>query len=84
MLKREDVLSLGYLAKAKFNGSYRGMRFMLEKDGEDGLKVWAWPEPYGFDYTQEEKKSCTVTFDDEGLDQAIGWLNEIYEQFKAR
>ena len=41
MLKREDVLSLGYLAKAKFNGSYRGMRFMLEKDGEDGLKVWA-------------------------------------------
>ncbi len=83
MLKREDILSLGYLAKARFNGSHRGMRFMLEK-GDSGLEVWAWPEPFAFDYTQEEKFSCRFSFDEDGLDQAINWLNEVYEKIKVR
>ena len=84
MLKREDVLSLGYLAKAKFNGSYRGMRFMLEKNGDGGLTAWAWPEPYAFDYTKEEKQSCQLPFDEKGLEDAIEWLNSVYEQVRAK
>ena len=49
MLTRDDVLSLGYLKKATFHGSYRGMRFQMQKSSreeETFLLVYAWPEPF--------------------------------------
>lgn len=80
MLKRKDVLSLGYLKKTTFNGSFEGVRFRLqktEKDGDTLLKVWAWPEPFSFDQTAEEQKiSCELPFHEEGIEQAVMWLNE--------
>lgn len=82
MLKREDVLSLGYLKKTAFRGSYQGMRFQMqkeEKEDEKLLKVYAWPEPFAFDKTEEEKKvDREFPFDNEGIDLAIVWLNEIH------
>lgn len=41
MIKREDILSLAYLKKADFSGSYQGMRFRFHKgeketEGEEG------------------------------------------------
>ena len=31
MLKREDFMPIPYLKKAKFTGSYQGMRYRMEK-----------------------------------------------------
>jgi len=89
MLKREDVLSMGYLKKTPFKGSYRGMRFMLQKAEDEGtgttfLRAWAWPEPYSFEHTDEGKKlQERFPFDETGVTDAIAWLNKVYEEVVA-
>ena len=88
MLTREDVLSLGYLKKAVFHGSYRGMRFQLQKDSledETILRAYAWPEPFTFDKTADELKiSQHFGFTNEGLEQSIQWLNQVYPSIKKK
>lgn len=49
--------------KESYTGSYRGMRFKMMKaqvgEGEEErtvLRVIHWPEPYGFEATEEEKR----------------------------
>ena len=82
MLTRDDVLSLGYLKKATFRGSYRGMRFQMQKasrDEETILLVYAWPEPFTFDKTADELKiSQEFSFTNEGLAQSVDWLNSVH------
>ena len=49
-------------------------------------QVYHWPEPYGFDATKEElKTSRDFSFDEEGIQAGIDWLNEAYEkQYEKR
>ncbi|MDE7267047.1 MAG: hypothetical protein K2N89_06250 [Lachnospiraceae bacterium] len=88
MLKREDFLSLNFVKKEDFTGSYKGMRFMLHQETveeEKKLKVYIWSEPFGFDATpDEEKLSELFAFSEEGLAQAIDWMNERYEFVRMR
>ena len=82
MLTRDDVLSLGYLKKAVFHGSYRGMRFQMQKSSRDEetiLQVYAWPEPFTFGNTADELKiSQEFSFDNDGLAQSVDWLNTVH------
>ena len=82
MLTREDVLSLGYLKKAVFHGSYRGMRFQLQKETKEEetvLRAYAWPEPFTFAKTPDEQKVFQdFGFTNEGLEQSIDWLNQTH------
>ena len=82
MLTRDDVLSLGYLKKAVFHGSYRGMRFQMQKSSRDEetiLQVYAWPEPFTFGNTADELKiSQDFSFDNDGLAQSVDWLNTVH------
>jgi len=82
MLTRDDVLSLGYLKKAVFHGSYRGMRFQMQnpcRDEETFLLVYAWPEPFTFDKTADELKiSQEFPFNNDGLEQSVDWLNTVH------
>ena len=88
MLKREDFLSLNFVKKEDFTGSHKGMRFMLHQETleeEKKLKVYVWSEPFGFDATpDEEKLSELFAFSEEGLAQAIDWMNERYEFVRMR
>lgn len=88
MLKRENFLSLNFVKKEDFTGSYKGMRFMLHQETveeEKKLKVYVWSEPFGFDATpDEEKLSELFAFSEEGLAQAIDWMNERYEFVRMR
>lgn len=90
MLKREDVLSLGYLKKTQFKGSYRGMRFMLVKEKsaegeEECLACWVWPEPYAFDHTKEsEKRKKEFPFSEEGIEASVEWMNQIHREIADR
>lgn len=88
MLSREDFLSLNFVKKEDFTGSHRGMRFMLHQETveeEKKLKVYIWSEPFGFEATPDEEKSSRLfEFSEEGLSQAIDWMNENYEDIKVK
>lgn len=83
MLKREEILSLGYLKKTAFSGSSEGMRFRLlkeTKEEETILRVYAWPEPFAFDHTPGEQiLSCEKAFSEDGIADAVQWLNEMHD-----
>lgn len=86
MLTRAEFLSLNFVKKEDFTGSYQGMRFMLHQETveeEKKLQVYIWPEPLGFEATPDEKKlSELFPFNEEGMAQAIEWMNERYELVK--
>lgn len=76
------------LKKEAFSGSHHGMRYLM--NGDDGknsttFTVWIYPEPWCFEQTPEkEKESASFPLSDEGMDQAIAWLNEHYDAEKER
>lgn len=86
MLDRSMFLSLNFYKKEPFQGSYQGLRFQLKMvtiEEEKKLEVILWPEPYGIDATPDEKKQTMLySFDEEGLTQAIDWMNEMHETIK--
>ncbi len=88
MLTRDDFLSLNFIEKEDFTGSHKGMRFMLHKEvveDEKKLKAYVWSEPFGFTSTPDEQKlSELFAFNEEGLEQAINWMNERYELVRCR
>lgn len=86
MIQNEDILSLNFYEKEKFTGSYRGMRYRIEKDTGDTppmLRVYNWPGPYNFNSTDDTKKTTAVfPFTSEGKQQAVDWLNGQWESRK--
>ena len=70
-----NTVSLNFIKKEIFTGSDAGMRYRLEKNG-DNMLVWAWPEPYNFIKTDDALKvSETFPLTIEGRDEAVEWLN---------
>ncbi|MCI8300487.1 MAG: hypothetical protein HFI69_09070 [Lachnospiraceae bacterium] len=93
MIERKDILSVPYLKKTTFTGSYEGLRFRFavvkreaeSKEGEEQggerqvLEITAWEAPYCYDATPEEKKlRIDREFSEEGIQQGIEWLNELW------
>lgn len=75
-----NKVSLNFIKKEVFTGSDQGMRYRLEKSG-DNILVWAWPEPYNFLKTDASLKvSETFPLTMEGKDEAVAWLNEQLER----
>lgn len=71
---------LNYIEKETQSGSFQGMRFSFFKT-EEGLAVTAYPEPFCLAVTADEKKiTRSFAFSNEGLDEAVAWLNDLYEQ----
>lgn len=86
MIQREDILSMEYLKKSEFSGSHQGMRYRLEgatdEEGGKKLKVTVWPEPFNFFKTpEEEKNSAFFSFDEDGVVDAVAWMNDrLFEE----
>lgn len=93
MIERKDILSLAYLKKAVFTGSYEGMRFRFaavkkelpsaegEEKGEEVqvLEIAVWEGPYAYDVVPEEKKQRTeMEFSEAGIQEGIDFLNELW------
>ena len=82
------LVPYGGLNKEPFSGSHHGMRYLM--NGDDGknsttFTVWVYPEPWCFEQTpDEEKESAVFPLSEEGMDQAVAWLNERYEAEKER
>lgn len=87
MIDKNNFHVLNYVKKEDYMGSMSGMRYMLRKKAageETKLEVVIWPEPFNFVKTPENKKQrMEFTFDDIGLNDAVDWLNEQYEQQKS-
>ena len=81
-------ISLNYVKKEPYTGSFGDQRFKLEKcvpaEGEDTvLRLWLWPGPFCFDKTEEEKRSfIDYSMDQAGLDAAVDHLMEMQEESK--
>lgn len=87
MIDKEKFHVLNYIKKEEYTGSMKGMRYMLKKkdmEEETRLEVIIWPEPLGYAKTAENKKQrVDFTFSQEGLEEAVDWLNEQYVNQKA-
>ncbi len=88
MIQRSDILSMEYLKKTEFTGCHQGMRYRLEgiadKEGKL-LKVTVWPEPFNFFKTPEEQKtSACFEFEEEGVVNAVEWMNDRFLEEKDR
>ena len=90
MIRREDILSMPYLRKTEYTGCNQGMRYRLEKKVKEGIEkdkisdedcdllVTVWPEPFNYAKTPEEKKTrMKFTFDEDGIVDAIAWMNDL-------
>lgn len=86
MITRKDVMPVNFLKKENFTGSDRGMRYRMEKfqkEEDTVLLVTAWPEPYGYDATAEDKKIREeFPFTEEGIVAGVEWLNEQHPKFQ--
>ncbi len=82
MVSKDDILSLEFLKKSEYTGCSEGMRYRLEKvEREEGkfLKATVWPEPLNFLMTPEEnKRSNEFSFSDDGVEDAVHWMNNVY------
>ncbi|MCI9163162.1 MAG: hypothetical protein HFG59_07870 [Lachnospiraceae bacterium] len=99
MIDLHGQISLAFLKKSRFTGSYKGMRYLLQKqereagapEGEASgekeaagtktmLEAVVWPEPFHYEATEAEKKhGKDFPFCEEGLWEAVGWLNREFE-----
>lgn len=91
MIQRDDILSMEYLKKTEFTGCHQGMRYRLEQttdpedpEGSKKLLVTVWPEPFNYFKTPEEKKQRALfSFDEDGVVDAVGWMNDrLFEDKK--
>lgn len=87
MIEKDKFHVFNYIKREEYTGSMKGMRYMLKKK-EAGdtvnLEVVIWPEPLGYAKTPENKKQrMEFGFSQEGLEEAVDWMNEQYEQQKA-
>ena len=72
-----------YLKKTEYTGCHRGMRYRLEgvakEEGGKVLRATVWPEPFNFFTTpREEKESEEFSFAEEGVVDAVAWMNERF------
>lgn len=87
MIEKKD-LHLNFIKKEAQTGSFRGMRYLLQRkkeEGEDRLETVLWPEPLCFVKTPEsEKQRQCFPLTDEGLEEVVAWLNREYETQRDR
>ena len=76
---QQSLITLDYIKKEEFNGSFSGMRYHLKKI-DDVIEVAIWPEPNNFVKTNKELiQTKKFEFSQLGKEKAVDWLNLQYE-----
>ena len=82
MVKETDVFNINFYKDERFHGSLGKMRYRIAKKEEEdkkNLQVTVWPGPYNYDTTAEEEKvRAEFAYSNEGLKEAVAYLNQIY------
>lgn len=90
---REDIFTLRYFDYGEaFTGSSDNLRYRIarepleniaftpEKKAEGKLRATVYPEPYSYEKTPDEQKAVRdFEHSEEGLCEAINWINEMIE-----
>ncbi len=75
-------ISYYFILREDYTGSIKGMRYRIVKRG-DQIVATAWPEPFNFIKTSDEKKiSSSFECSQEGKEKAVEWLNTQYKELK--
>lgn len=87
MIDLSGIIGIPLLKKSRFTGSDKTMNYVLEKhsEGDDiSLAAIYWHGPFCSDKTlKEEKEEKRFPFTEEGLAQAVTWLNEQNGNYKV-
>lgn len=76
-----NKISVQYIKKVEYTGGYKGMRYMIKNCGEGMMETSVWPEPLCYAKADKEtmiKKQFPLT--NEGKEEAVNWLNELYKE----
>ena len=84
---REDLripltmLSLSFLEKLPYKGSYKGKRFLFEKsvseNGDKTLKLYLWDDLYNFENTNKEEMLIKdFAFGKDGIESGIDFIEQ--------
>lgn len=88
MITKDVLAPIAFIKKAELTGSFDGMRFKLYKKEEGDkteLGCAIWPEPFNFLKTPEEEKEYeTFEFSEEGIDDAVRWMNQQWTDERER
>ena len=85
MFDNTYIAPLNAVKKEAGTGSYRGMRWRIEKNGDGELMVTIYPEPRSFANTPDDEKEAKVfPFSEDGHKAMILWMEEQYEAQKGR
>lgn len=88
MIQRNDILSIPFLKKSAFTGSFQGMRYRMEKvstEETDCLQVSIWEGPYSYEIAGEKQMEKEIfPFSEEGICQAVEWMNGRWKEQPER
>lgn len=85
MFENTYIAPLNAVKKEAGTGSYRGMRWRIEKNAEGELLATIFPEPKAFACTPDtEKESKTFPFSVNGHKEMTDWLEEQYDAQRDR
>ena len=88
MLTRDDFLSLNFVKKEDYAGSYKGLRYMLHQEvveEDKKLQIFIWPEPLCFGSTDPSLIiSKMFDFSEDGFKEGIDWMNEMYPEIAKK
>lgn len=80
MVDLSGIVGIPFLKKSRFTGSDKDICFALEKRSEqekDFVAAIVWPGPNCFDATPKEEKTTELfELTEEGLKDAIAWINQ--------
>ncbi len=73
-------ITLDFIKKHRYVGSGNGCRYIIEKNGDEEIQVWLWPDVVCFEETEAEKKEdLHFPLTNEGFMEA---LEAIYQRVK--
>ncbi|MEE1087094.1 MAG: hypothetical protein U0L05_08050 [Schaedlerella sp.] len=77
----KTLVPVGGLKKEPFSGEHHGMRyFFCADDDKTSFSVYIYPDPWSFEKTPDkEKESSSFPMTEEGMEQAIEWLFQMYK-----
>ncbi|MBU3840803.1 MAG: hypothetical protein IAA25_07495 [Candidatus Ruminococcus intestinipullorum] len=80
----KKLIPVAGLKREPFSGNHGGMRYYFCVDeSKENFLVFVYPEPWCFEQTpEEEKESRSFPLNEEGMDLAIEWLFQKYEEKK--
>lgn len=71
-----SMLSISFLEKLPYKGSYKGKRFMFKKH-IDKLNVYVWEDRFNFENTKDDMISTKeFNFTKEGIEEGLKYVSE--------